>query len=106
MALELITPSGRLVNRSDAGVEAGHGPRHDFIHVNLPYLGEQAGTWKGRVVRPQVVGTACPRQDYFYSVLVKGLGRITPLVVRPKVVVGRRILATFRVTDQPPDRRF
>lgn len=98
LALELFTPSGKLVNRSDPGIEAGHGEKHDFIHVNLPYLGESTGAWTGRVVRLDS-SRECGPQNYFYSVLVKGFGRIDPFVVRPNVVVGRQILSTFRITE-------
>lgn len=99
LELELFTPSGNMVDRLDLDVEAGHGPRYDFIHVNLPYRGESAGLWTGRVVRPPGTGERCPAQDYFYSVLVKGFGRVDPFVVRPDVVVGRNILATFRISE-------
>ena len=100
LGLELFTPKGQRVKQSDPGVEAGHGPRHDFMHVNLPYLEESRGTWTGRVVRSPHSSLSCKPQNYFYSVLLKGdVGRINPLVVRPNLVVGRRILATFRITE-------
>lgn len=99
LQLELFTPSGKQVGRTDAGVEAGHGRRHDFIHVDLPYLGESKGIWKGRVVRSPDSKGQCKAQKYNYNVLAKGFGRIDPFVVRPDVVVGRRILATFRISE-------
>ncbi len=98
LRLELFTPSGAPVERSDPGVEAGHGSRHDFMRVNLPYKGESAGTWKGRLVRP--AGQSCRlRQDYFYAVLGRGATRVDPWVVQPNVVVGQPILATFRIGE-------
>ena len=99
MELELFTPSGTLVGRADPGVEAGHGPRHDFLHVELPFGGESKGIWKGRVMRSADSSRDCRTQRYFYSVLAKGLGRIDPFVVKPKVVVGQPLLATFRITE-------
>jgi hypothetical protein len=99
LELELFTPSGKRVNRSDKGIEASQGPRYDFITANLPYQGESTGTWTGLVGRAPGSEKDCGAQDYFYSVLVKGLGRIDPFVVRPNLVVGRPILATFRISE-------
>ncbi|MDH5776862.1 MAG: VWA domain-containing protein, partial [Gammaproteobacteria bacterium] len=98
LQLELLTPSGKKVDRSDKGVEAGHGKKHDFMHVALPYQGEAKGTWQGRIVRTGK-NRKCKSQDYFYSVLMKGMGRVKPYVLRPNVVVGRKILASFRISE-------
>lgn len=96
--VRLFTPTGKLVNRFDVGVEAGHGATHDFVHVSLPYNGESIGTWRGQVARRSQF-TDCPAQNYFYSTLVKGFGHVTPFVMKPKVSLGERILATFRLTE-------
>lgn len=99
MQIELFTPSGELVDRTAVGVEAGQGLRHDFIHVALPYAGETAGTWRGRIVRADANGQACDDQEYFYSVLVKGFGRVDPFVSLPNIVVGQPFHAAFRISE-------
>lgn len=43
-------------------------------------------------------GRECGRQDYFYSTLVRGLGRVRP-VGQPDTTVGRRIVASFRMSE-------
>ena len=96
LELELFTPAGVLVSRSHPNVEESGGRRHDFLRVRLPYDSEQAGAWLGRIVRTAGSSTNCERQNYFYTTFVKGFGRIDPFVVRPDLVLGRRILATFR----------
>jgi hypothetical protein len=51
-------------------------------------------------------GTNCDlTQQYFYSTLVRGVGRVEPAVVRPHLLVGQKILATFRMTypNRPVD---
>ncbi len=98
LRLELTSPAGDVVSRGATGVEAGHGPMHDFLRVDLPHQGAAAGTWKARVVRAQDYDRECGEQDYFYATLVKGLGRVTPFVIRPRVVAGTRLLASFRMT--------
>jgi hypothetical protein len=45
------------------------------------------------------LGSNCGAQDFFYSVLVRGFGRVEPASVRPRVLLGQRILATFRMTE-------
>ena len=99
LELELFTPSGKQVDRSSSLVEAGHGDRHDFMHVTLPYNKEASGTWKGRIVRSPQSSQSCGAQEYFYSVLAKGIGRVAPFVSRPRLFVGRSILAAFRISE-------
>jgi hypothetical protein len=67
--------------------------------VDLPYRNEAKGTWRGRVVRTADSIRDCKPQAYFYSALVKGLGRIDPFVAMPNIVVGQPLLATFRITE-------
>ncbi|MDJ0866760.1 MAG: VWA domain-containing protein [Myxococcota bacterium] len=100
LELELFTPSGNRVDRKDPGVQVGGGERHDFLHVPIPYQGEGKGVWTGRVVRPFVAGVPdCETQEYFYSVLVKGFGRVEPFNMRPQVRVGQRLKAGFRISE-------
>jgi len=49
------------------------------------------------------LGSPCGPQWYSYSVLARGLGRVTPYAVKPWVRLGENILATFRLpTPQRP----
>jgi hypothetical protein len=44
-------------------------------------------------------GTNCGAQNYFYSSLVRGYGKVEPIAVRPRILVGQDLLATFRMTE-------
>jgi Ca2+-binding RTX toxin-like protein len=51
LVMLVTTPSGELVRRSDAGVEAQDERSWSFVGTGLPYKGQQTGTWQGRIVR-------------------------------------------------------
>lgn len=99
LELKVFTPSGAEIRREHPRVEAGGGLRHDFVHVALPYEGEWEGTWMGQVTRPEDSHLDCQTQEYFYTVLIRGLGRIDPFVVRPNLIEGQPLLATFRISE-------
>ena len=97
LQLEVFSPTGSRVNRSDSGVEAGHGPRYDFVRVDLPHHTESTGQWMGQVVRP---GTGiCEDQRYFYTIMTPGMGRVKAFPLKPKLTVGQELTASFRLTE-------
>ena len=98
LELELLTPAGNQVMPGDSGVESGRAQRQGFLHVNLPFSGEQQGTWQARLVR-RGDGQRCDDQTYYLSSLARGLGRVHPFAARPNIVPGRPILATFRINE-------
>jgi len=44
-------------------------------------------------------GTRCDDQTFFYTTLTRGFGRVDPAVIRPQVMLGQKILATFRISE-------
>ncbi len=97
LELQLFTPSGVAVDRTDPGVEAGHRERHDFLHVDLPYRGEAAGNWTGKIVRRP--GSCRFDQEYFYSVLAQGGAAVRPYPERTQTAPGQSIHASFRIPE-------
>lgn len=97
LEVQLFTPSGVAVDRAAPGIEAGHGPRHDFLHVDLPYRGEGAGTWTGKIVRRP--GACRFDQEYVFSVLAKGGAAVRPYPERTRTAPGQEIHASFRIPE-------
>lgn len=55
MRLLVNTPAGNLVQGPAAGVETSLEDTWEFDRIDLPHLGENAGTWRAQLVRPHRV---------------------------------------------------
>lgn len=91
-----ILGDGRLVLGNIALADPGYGG-------TFTYGFSSAGSWLSQSSTPTghaaVVGYGadCNAQWLSYASLARGLARARPLVVRPRVLVGEQILATFRL---------
>ncbi len=74
LQFRLQMPSGAFVDLSGRGVSAAAGLTWRFVRLNLPYKGEQNGTWKVFVDRVNSFGEFPPPAEdvrYFVNVLAK-----------------------------------
>jgi len=69
---------------------------YDLIPVMFGVVLAQNEFKEGSIVG---TGTFCDDQNFFYSTLIRGFGRVEPVAVLPRVIVGQKILATFRMTE-------
>jgi hypothetical protein len=62
-----------------------------------PWIVQARNEFQGGSIIGQ--GSSCGEQDFFYTTLVGGLGRVEAASIRPRVIPGQRILATFRMNE-------
>ncbi|HET9056849.1 MAG TPA: trypsin-like peptidase domain-containing protein [Chitinophagaceae bacterium] len=73
--MQLQSPGGNIISAGMAGVESSTGNTWTFIKLNLPFAGEQDGSWTV-IVNRTGSGSEFPAQqidlNYFINVIVKG----------------------------------
>jgi hypothetical protein len=96
-----IVGDGRLVEGVIPIANAGYAGEFSFsalpISAGEPWLVQARNEFQGGSIIGN--GAACDAQTYFIATLVRGFGRVEGVPVRPRVLVGQRILATFRMTE-------
>ena len=99
--VEVVTPSGNVVDGSWAGFEEGHGAGYHFVRVPLSGPAQATGVWKARVVRPNIQSCDMPGsgQRWFYSASARAFSRVKPWPLRPYSPAGAPLQASFRNGD-------
>ncbi|MEZ4387822.1 MAG: VWA domain-containing protein [Candidatus Krumholzibacteriia bacterium] len=110
-----VEPTGyERVIGDDRLVSAAEPVALDPSNYQLPYLTLNPGPANQPLLaqawtefqQPCIVGSGsvCNDQDYFYTTHTAGYGRVEAANIRPRVLVGQPILATFMMTElnRPP----
>jgi len=97
--LNLITPAGNTIDRSTPGVFSSSGNTWVYFRLQLPFAGEQNGTWQVQVTRFAGEGefpAPLPEERFFVTAAVDGGPYFRPLeprryytgdVINPQVVL-------------------
>jgi hypothetical protein len=97
---QLLMGDGRLVEGTLQIVLRPYNAQYQFLFgegSNEPLL---AQGWNSTGL-PVIIGTGtfCEDQNAFYTSHTNGVGRVEPANIRPRVLVGQPILATFEMTE-------
>ena len=78
LRLELVTPSGVVVDPNAPEVVASSGATWAYLKVRLPYQGDRNGEWSMLVSRSSPTGRLT-EERFFVTSLAEGSARLTPL---------------------------
>ncbi len=90
LQIELVSPTGQIINLAAGGIETGAGTTWRFARVPLPQGGERDGVWKTRAFRPgggEFPPPAYP-VNYFVNVIARGGPSLRPFSLPQRIYTG------------------
>lgn len=94
LRLEIISPSGNVLDLADPAIESSTGDTWHFVRVPLPYEDMGPGQWQARAVRLDQPGRD---QPYFINALVSGPARLDPINLRLHAYTGQPFWPTVQI---------